>query len=96
MEKELIFEGEYLNGYKWNGKLYDIKEKKVYELHNGKGKFKEYGFGYILEGVYINGTINGKGKIFGPHIIEAEFINGKRNGKGKEYLKNGILIFEGE
>ena len=33
----ISFEGEYLNGKKWNGKGYDINGNKIYELINGKG-----------------------------------------------------------
>ena len=43
---ELKFEGEYLNGKKWNG-----KGKEYYD--DGKIKF---------EGEYLNGKKNGKGK----------------------------------
>ena len=41
-----MFEGEYLNGKRWNG-----KRKKYYK--NGELKF---------EGEYLNGVRNGKGK----------------------------------
>ena len=37
---ELIFEGEYLNNKKWNGKKYDEKSNIIYELINGNGKIK--------------------------------------------------------
>ena len=37
----LIFEGESLNGMRWNGKGYDINNKISYELKNGKGFVKE-------------------------------------------------------
>ena len=37
----LIFEGEYFNGNKWNGKGYDENGKTIYELKNGKGYVKE-------------------------------------------------------
>ena len=39
---ELEFEGEYLNGKKWEGKGYDNSNKIVYELKKGKGLVKEY------------------------------------------------------
>ena len=38
----LIFEGEYFNGKKWNGKYYDINGNIEYEIKNGNGKCKEY------------------------------------------------------
>ena len=39
---ELIFEGEYKYGDKWNGKGYDGQNNLVYEIKNGKGKIIEY------------------------------------------------------
>ena len=53
----LIFEGEYLNGRKWNGKGYDINNNLEYELKNGIGKVKEYDYyGYLVfEGEYLKG-----------------------------------------
>ena len=36
----LMFEGEYKNGLKWNGKGYDLKCNAVYEINNGKGHVK--------------------------------------------------------
>ena len=41
---KLIFEGEYLNGKKWNGKGYNDKNQIIYELKEGKGYMKEYDF----------------------------------------------------
>ena len=39
---KLKFEGEYLLGKKWNGKIYDIKDKNLIdELKKGKGYVKE-------------------------------------------------------
>ena len=58
----LIFEGEYLNGKKWNGKGY-YDNNILYEIKNGKGYIKEYeGENLIFEGEYKNGQRNGKGK----------------------------------
>ena len=63
MEKEydyngkIIFEGEYLNGKRWNGKAKDKDFEGDYL--NGKkwnGKVKEYNF----EGNYLNGKKQGK------------------------------------
>ena len=39
---ELKFEGEYHYGKMNEGKLYDIKLKKIIELKQGKGRIKEY------------------------------------------------------
>ena len=36
----LRFEGEYLNGKKWNGKGYDNNGNEIYQLVNGKGLVK--------------------------------------------------------
>jgi len=55
--KILRFEGEYLNGKKWNGKGNDNFNKFAYELKNGKGFIKEYGYEgeLIFEGEYLDG-----------------------------------------
>ena len=49
----LKFEGDYLYGKKWNGKVYDIHDGTVYKILNGKGFIKEYdNFGnLIFEGI---------------------------------------------
>ena len=55
---KLEYEGEYLNGKKWNGKGYDEKGNIIYELKNGNGNIKEYNdeYGYLeFEGEYLNG-----------------------------------------
>ena len=77
-EKErLIFEGEYLNGKRWNGKI----------KHYGRNNKLEF------EGDLINGERNGKGKEydFGRIIYEGEYLNGKKHGKGKEYFDVGEI-----
>ena len=74
------FEGEYLNGKKWNGKLYHYSRRNkenIQELKEGKGYIKEF---------YSNDNIK----------YEGEYYNGQRNGKGKEYNYDGFLAFEGE
>ena len=53
----LIFDGEYLNGRKWNGKIYYKEE--IYILKDGKGFIKEYKYRtsdsiIIFEGEYIS------------------------------------------
>ena len=62
--RKLIFEGEHLNGKKWNGKGYDNEGNVIYELTEGKGSVKEYYENGNLkyEGEYLNGERNGKGK----------------------------------
>ena len=99
------FEGEFLNGKKWNGKGYDKKRNIIYELKNGNGYIKKYYYEYynrghlIFEGEYKNGEKNGKGKEYnnyGNLIFEGEYKDGKKNGKGKKYYNGKELIFEGE
>ena len=53
---ELIFEGEYLNGKRWNGKGYNKKGIIDFEIKNGNGKGKDYnGFGVLkFEGEFLN------------------------------------------
>ena len=83
----LLFEGEYLNGQRWNGKEYEYNDG-----WNCYGKLK-------FEIECLNGERNGKGKEYddnGRLIFEGEYLNGKRNGKGKKYDKYGRIIFEGE
>ena len=82
----IMFEGEYKNGLRWNGK--------------GKEIEKTYGGGDIkMNIVYINGfKIYQKGIEIDHRcqiIYKGEYYNGKRNGKGKEYYCHN-LIFEGE
>ena len=88
--RRLLFEWEYLNGKKWNGKGYDNMENLIYILNNGNSKIKEYNYKKILiyEGEYLNGKKNGNEKIYcndGKLIFEGEYKNGKKNGKGKGY-----------
>ena len=105
----LKFDGEYLNGKRWNGKGYDINNNLIYELKDGKGfinKYKIFFYGYsgkmIFEDRYrfrgqiINGELNGNGEdSYGDFIFKGEYLNGKRwNGRIKEDIINGI--FEGE
>ena len=57
---KLKFEGEYLNGKRWNGKGYDIFCNIEFEIKNGKGNIKEYNIygNLVFEGEYLNGGIN--------------------------------------
>ena len=95
-------EGEFKNGELWNGKKRDYFNR-VIEIRNGKnsGKIFEYDSdGNIkLEGQYINGEVNGKGKEYdkGKLIFDGEYLNEKRwKGIKKEYDYDGNKIFEGE
>ena len=101
LDGEIIFEGEYKDDKKWNGKGYDEDGNVIYEINNGNGKIKEYNnYGkLIFEGEYAKGKRNGFGKEyrFGELIFEGDYCNGQRwNGKGKEYHLNGRLNFEGK
>ena len=97
-ETNILFEGEYLNGYRLKGKEYNIDDVLIFEGEYFKGhKFKGREFfpnGKLeYEGEYLfDKKWNGKGYDEKGKVIY-ELING--NGKVKEY-KNGKLIFEGE
>ena len=104
-DNKLLFKGEYFNGKKWNGKIYNKEGKEEFEIKCGNGKVKEYNEkgNLLFEGEYLNGERNGKGKEYyynqygkGNSIYEGEFLNGEKNGKGKEFYYNGKLKFEGE
>ena len=61
----MIFEGEYLNGKKWNGRINNENDNNIiYELKNGKGYFIEVmnDKHLLFEGEFLNGLRNGKGK----------------------------------
>ena len=99
---KLIFEGEYFNDLKWNGKGFDTLNNIIYELRDGKGlvkEYKDYFYGQLMyECEYLNGKRNGKGKEYwnGKLWFEGEYLNGQRHGKGKEYYKENGKFFEGE
>ena len=53
---QIIFEGQYLNGKRWNGNGFDKNNNILYELKNGKGLVKEYINELIFfDGEYLNG-----------------------------------------
>ena len=41
---KLRFEGEYVNGNRWNGKGYNVNNNNFYELKEGTGHAKEYNY----------------------------------------------------
>ena len=102
-----IFEGEYLNRERKEGKEYNYNENLVYEgeylngKRNGKGKLYDNG-NLIYEGELINDFRYGKGIEYDRYNnikYECEYIKDKKNGKGKEYNykdKLELLLFEGE
>ena len=62
---KLIFDGEYLNGKKWNG----------------KGKEYDYKCRLKFEGEYLSGERNGKAQEYdydGKLIFKGEYLNGER------------------
>ncbi len=65
-DDKLIFIGYYFNDKKWSGKIYDINGKSIYYIINGKEIIEEhFQLGFFdskLEGKFIKGKINGKGK----------------------------------
>ena len=93
-KNELIFEGEYLNGVRWNG-IWKGEGKFGGEILNGKkwnGKFKEYYVNnfFKYEGEYLNGKRHGEGKEYdnrGKLIFEGIYENGER--KERKELKAG-------
>ena len=102
--ENLIFEGEYLNEWRWTGKEYcgncdklHLKIEKIYLKGRSNAKVKEYFSNGKLkfEGEYLNGKIwNGKG-----YNSEGEIDFEIKEGKGnniKDYNKYDEIIFEGE
>ena len=93
------FKGEYSNGYKIEGKVYNYDSKLLFEL-NRNWQGKEYYYGQLIfEGEYLNEMRNWKGKEYyenGKLKIVGEYKNDLFNGKVKEYNDKGKLIFDGE
>ena len=97
---QLIFEGDYLYGYRRKGKEY-VNGRLEYE---GEYLFdkKWNGIGFDNNGNKIYQIINGKGKIkeYNPNgylIYEGEYKNYIKEGKGKEYhFSKGNIKFEGD
>ena len=92
---KILFEGEYHNDHRWNGKGIEKSEKTIIfegEYLNGKW-WNGKGIDYEIK--------NGKGYVkerdkYGKIIFEGEYENGLRNGKGKEIKSEGNILFEGE
>ena len=99
-EKNIIFEGEYLNGEKYGkGKEYDINNKLMFEGEylngekHGKGEEYSYDGNLNFEGEYK------KGKKWDGYFTNKQDIYNIKNGNGyiieyNDYVKN--LIFEVE
>ncbi len=95
IKKKIKFEGEYLNGLKWNGIIYNYNKDYNLEIKNGNGKGREYNKDgkLMFEGEYINGKKNGRVIKYDHNsyyiIFKGYYLNGKRNGRGKGYDYNG-------
>ena len=100
----MVFEGEYKNGIRWNGKgkEYSIqclvnddefaKENDVLALF-APAPYRNLDF----KGEYLNGKRNGKCKeYYNGHLYEGRYLDGKKHGKWKEYDYHGNLIIEDE
>ena len=97
----LIFEGEYLHGKHWTGKIFNTFNKNIYELKERSGYDMKYNrFDGLLkyEGEYLKGIKNGKGKKYqnGNLIFEGEFLNGEKIGQEKNYNGEKTTIFVNE
>ena len=88
---DLIFEGEYLNGKMWNGKLREYLGSVFYV-------FRDRGYCSCYTNMFFErkGIIEKVKEYKNILKFEGEYLYGKRSGKGKEYDINGKLIFEGE
>ena len=82
--REIIFEGKYKNGKRYEGMEYwNYYDGDIYTHFEGVCK--------------QNGKTEGKIYTdYGNVLFEGEFLNGKKDGIGKEYNHKGLLIFEGE
>ena len=87
--KLIIFEGEYCNEKRWNGKIKEYNSSEHFDWCGYKKKMNDK--------IWSEKNITEKLKKY-ENIIkyEGEYFNGERNGKGKEYDIKGNLIFEGE
>ncbi len=103
-QNTLIFEGEYLNGKKWNGKgAFQIGEE-LFEIEYLKGKFWNAKVSCLNNDktmTIICKVKEGKGyiKIYNDIWIlkfEGELLNGEKSGKGRDYDINGDLEYDGE
>ena len=99
-DHNLIFSGEYNEGFKIKGIDYYIKETKKFEGEYNKG-LRWNGFLFDLENNEKYKIKFGKGLVKEFHenrclLYEGEIQNGQREGKGKLFDQCGRLIYEGE
>ena len=109
INNNIIFEGEYINGYKKKGKEYfseyEISSENIFLEFEGEyllGK-KYDGKGYDKNGFLLYELEKGYGNVReykdGYLKFEGKYLNGEKNGKGKEYERYNFkhfLMFEGE
>ena len=99
-EGKLEFEGDYLNGQRWNGKGYNKNDIMNFQIVDGCGKGIEYNNDElnIIFPFYLFYHLNILLQIYSYCKLECkkEFLNTKRNRKGKEYNYYGKLEYEGE
>ena len=95
----LIFEGEYINGIKYNGILYDInnpKNKTVIKEGKSKEIIKRYNKDnkLIFEGEYLEGVFDGKEYNDNGNLkYEGTFLDNKKwNG---EIIETDLKIMDG-
>ena len=101
-DDKLIYEGEYLDGKRWNGKgnkyFFDGKLKFEGEYLNGK-KWNGQGYDGFNNIAYQLKNGNGAVKKYysnGNLEFVGEYLNGEKKGIIKKYFYNGNLEFEGQ
>ena len=100
---KLKFDGKFLFGEKYNGKIYDYNGIIIFELINGNAKIEEENdiikilIGENLDAKKIKENIEAKEYDYeGRLLFEGEYLNKDRwKGKYKEY-HNNKLVFEGD
>ena len=94
-DDKIQFEGEYIEGKRWNGNGYNINSKKEFEIKDGNWHIKEYDDSGELYFEEINGI--GKEYDYSSNLIfERKYLKGEKIRKGKEYYDDGNLKNEGE
>ena len=101
-EGKLIFEGQFLNGQRWEGygKEFNTiinKDKVNFEGEYKKGKRNGKGKEYF-NNFYDNDIYELLYDDFNKNTIkfEGNYIDGEREGEGIEYFENGKIKFKGE
>ena len=95
-----VFEGEYLNGKEWNGKLHDENDVIECEIKNGNWTFNydKSDSVFRLKGKYAYGSFIGKFEMFSDNsksllLMEVEYLT---FWKLRNFDEDGILTFENE